>query len=217
MKLAYKRYLCYEGKELQNYLEQMSQKGYTLTKTYRHFFVFTHNQNPHRHDTSQKIVASFLENASMADAKKNLLAEFISFLLALVFCALAYNAKTNPSALINTKPVRALFCLAYFMLVLSVLYLLAEVYNLMLTKENFGTRASIAKSLYKLFDCSFLIGYILLAVVCILNFSAIDFPENIILLLLPFCVLLDSSQKSFICSTISISEGIYFFIFLLSL
>lgn len=26
MKLAYKRYLCYEGKELQNYLEQMSQK-----------------------------------------------------------------------------------------------------------------------------------------------------------------------------------------------
>lgn len=150
----------------------------------------------------------------MADSKKNLLAEFFSFLIALVFCALAYNA--NSSAILNTRPGRLLFSLAYFMMVLSVLYLLAEIYNLMQTKQNIGTRTSIVKSLYKLFDCAFLIGYILLIVVCIFNFSAIDFPENIVLLLLPFCVLLDSSQKSFICSTISISEGIYFFIFLLS-
>ena len=125
MKLAYKHYLCYEGKELQNYLEQMSQKGYTLTKTYRHFFFFTHAQNPHRHDTAQKVAASFLENASMADSKKNLLAEFFSFLIALVFCALAYNA--NSSAILNTRPGRLLFSLAYFMMVLSVLYLLAEI------------------------------------------------------------------------------------------
>lgn len=217
MKLTYKRYLCYETKEMQNYLEQMSQKGYTLTKTYRHFFVFTHNQNPYRHDTSQKVAASFLKNASMADVKKNLLAEFISFLLALVFCILAYNAKINSPALLDTRPVRALFLPAYLMLVLSVLYLLTEVYNLMQTKQNIGTRVSLAKMLYKIFDCIFLIGYILLIVLCILNFSAIDFPENIVLLLLPFCLLLDSSKKSFICSTLSISKGIYFFIFLLSL
>lgn len=137
MKLAYKRYLCYEGKELQNYLEQMSQKGYTLTKAYRHFFFFTHAQNPHRHDTAQKVAASFLENASMADAKKNLLAEFFSFLIALVFCALAYNA--NSSAILNTRPGRLLFSLAYFMMVLSVIYLLVEIYNLMQTKQNIGT------------------------------------------------------------------------------
>lgn len=214
MRLAYKHYLCYEGKELQNYLEQMSQKGYMLTKTYRHFFFFTHTTNPYRHDAEQKIITSFPKNVSIADVKENLLAEFLSFLLALVFFALAY---INSSALLNTTPVRSLFCLAYFMLVLSVLYLLTEVYNLMLTKENVGTRTSVAKMLYKICDCSFLIGYILLVVVCVLNFSAIDFPENIILLLLPFCVLLDSSKKSFICSTIAISEGIYFFIFLLSL
>lgn len=217
MKLTYKRYLCYEGKELQNYLEQMSQKGYTLTKTYRHFFFFTHTTNPYRHDAEQKIITSFPKNVSIADVKENLLAEFISFLLAIVFCILAYNAKINSPALLDTRPVRALFLLAYLMMVLSVLYLLTEVYNLMQTKQNIGTRVSLAKILYKIFDCIFLIGYILLIVLCILNFSAIDFPENIILLLLPFCVLLDSSKKSFICSTIAISEGIYFFIFLLSL
>lgn len=217
MKLTYKRYLCYETKEMQNYLEQMSQKGYTLTKTYQHFFVFTHTKNSHQHSTEQKIITSFPKNVSIADVKENLLAEFISFLLALVFCILAYNAKINSPALLDTRPVRALFLLAYLMMVLSVLYLLTEVYNLMQTKQNIGTRVSLAKMLYKIFDCIFLIGYILLIVLCILNFSAIDFPENIVLLLLPFCLLLDSSKKSFICSTLSISKGIYFFIFLLSL
>lgn len=194
-----------------------SKKGYTLTKTYLHFFFFTHTKNSHRHSTEQKIITSFPKNVSIADVKENLLAEFISFLLALVFCILAYNAKINSPALLDTRPVRALFLLAYLMMVLSVLYLLTEVYNLMQTKQNIGTRVSLAKILYKIFDCIFLIGYILLIVLCILNFSAIDFPENIVLLLLPFCLLLDSSKKSFICSTLSISEGIYFFIFLLSL
>lgn len=91
-------------------------------------------------------------------AKKNLLAEFISFLLALVFCILAYNAKINSPALLDTRPVRALFLLAYLMMVLSVLYLLTEVYNLMQTKQSIGTRVSLTKILYKIFDRLYLVN-----------------------------------------------------------
>lgn len=152
---------------------------------------------------------------------KNCKKEFIGrihFIFArLSFLHSRLQCKNKFPCLLDTRPVRALFLLAYLMMVLSVLYLLTEVYNLMQTKQSIGTRVSLTKILYKIFDCIFLIGYILLIVLCILNFSAIDFPENIVLLLLPFCLLLDSSKKSFICSTLSISKGIYFFIFLLSL